>query len=134
MNASSFSLGLRTLSTVTPYMRTITEDELKCLWMLLDQAVRDGVTDEQWFWAIKIRMSERSEDQQLPVHYQVLRHLFRCENGQPNFGWGLKADLAERMKLCSTHAEVLKLEQQLQQPARQQLECRSDALGLRRLR
>jgi hypothetical protein len=111
-------------------MRTITEDELKCLWMLLDETVRDGVTDEQWFWAIKIRMSERSEDQQLPIHYQVLRHLFRLENGQPNFQWGLKADLAERMSLCSTHAEVQKLEQQAQQPNRPRLEAGGDALRL----
>lgn len=129
MRSSSFSLGLRTLSTVTPYMRTLTEDEIKCLWMLLDPEVREGVSDEVWFWAIKIRMSEQSKDQELPIHYQVLRHVFRCENGQPNFRWGLKADLEKRMALCSTHSELERY--QVAAASQPVLEGNSDALGLR---
>jgi hypothetical protein len=110
-------------------MRTLSEDELMCLWALLDPAVRDGVSDDAWFWAIKIRMSERSQDQELPIHYQVLRHVFRCENGQPNFQWGLKADLANRMKLCSTHAEVERY--QVAAASQPVLDQTSDALQLR---
>ena len=129
MTPEAFSIGLRTLSTATPYMRTLTEDEVKCLWMLLDQSVKEAVPDRAWFWAIKIRMSERSQDQELPIHYQVLRHVFRCENGQPNFQWGLKADLANRMKLCSTHAEVERY--QVAAASQPVLDQTSDALQLR---
>ena len=129
MTPEAFSIGLRTLSTATPYMRTLTEDEVKCLWMLLDQSVKETVPDRAWFWAIKIRMSERSQDQELPIHYQVLRHVFRCENGQPNFRWGLKADLAQRIELCSTHAEVERY--QVAAASQPVLDQTSDALQLR---
>jgi hypothetical protein len=129
MTPEAFSIGLRTLSTATPYMRTLTEDEVKCLWMLLDQSVKEAVPDRAWFWAIKIRMSERSQDQELPIHYQVLRHVFRCENGQPNFRWGLKADLVQRIELCSTHAEVERY--QVAAASQPVLDQTSDALQLR---
>lgn len=44
---------------------------------------------------------------ELPVHLALLRYLYRLENGTPNFRWGLKGDLEQRMlKPSEFHREL----------------------------
>ena len=75
-----------------PYCKKIGDDELKFLWLTLDQKVRDEVTDAMWVTAIKKRIEETEPPKELAIHSQVFRHLYRCENGTPNFDWGLKPE------------------------------------------
>ena len=106
MKEEAFSLGLRVITASIPYMKKLGEDEIKGLWFLLDDQIKRDVPDEAWLWAVKIRLSERSADKDQPITWQVLRHLYRLENGTPNFRWGLKEDLKERISLCSTYADI----------------------------
>ena len=106
MNCESFSLGLRVITGSIPYMKKLGEDEIKGLWFLLDDQVKRDVSDEAWLWAVKIRLSEREADKSQPIHWQVLRHLYRIENGSPNIRWGLKPDLSERISLCCTYEDI----------------------------
>ena len=106
MNCEAFSLGLRVITGSIPYMKKLGEDEIKGLWFLLDDQVKRDVSDEAWLWAVKIRLSEREADKSQPIHWQVLRHLYRVENGSPNIRWGLKPDLSERISLCCTYEDI----------------------------
>ena len=38
----------------------------------------------------------------LSIEQQILQHLYRCENGAPNFRWGLRKDLSARMSASNT--------------------------------
>jgi hypothetical protein len=106
MNCEAFSLGLRVITGSIPYMKKLGEDEIKGLWFLLDDQVKRDVSDEAWLWAVKIRLTERDANKDQPIHWQVLRHLYRIENGSPNIRWGLKPDLSERISLCCTYEDI----------------------------
>ena len=106
MKEEAFSLGLRVITASIPYMKKLGEDEIKGLWFLLDDQIKRDVPDEAWLWAVKIRLSERSADKDQPITWQVLRHLYRLENGTPNIRWGLKEDLKDRISLCCTYEDI----------------------------
>ena len=94
MNCQSFSAGLRALTVALPYAKKISQDEVDFLWLTLDHKVRTEVTDQMWVTAVKKRLEEENPPRELAIHSQVLRHVYRCENGHPNFSWGLKPDFA----------------------------------------
>jgi hypothetical protein len=106
MNCEAFSLGLRVITASIPYMKKLGEDEIKGLWFLLDDQIKRDVPDEAWLWAVKIRLTERDANKDQPIHWQVLRHLYRIENGSPNLRWGLKPDLSERISFCCTYEDI----------------------------
>jgi hypothetical protein len=106
MRQASFSLGLRVITASIPYMKKLGEDEIKGLWLLLDDRIKQDVSDEAWLWAVKIRLTERGADKDQPITWQVLRHLYRLENGAPNIRWGLKEDISDRIALCCTYEDI----------------------------
>ena len=90
MDSRAFSIGMKALVGVLPYAKRLGEEELKFLYLTLDQKVRTEVTNDMWMVAVKQRIEETEPPQEMPLHTSVLRHLYRCENGTPNFTWGLK--------------------------------------------
>jgi hypothetical protein len=42
-------------------------------------------------------MNEEEAPKELAIHLQVLRHVYRCENGKPNLNWGLKPEVEQKL-------------------------------------
>ena len=50
-----------------------------------------------WAYAVGRRMNEEEAPKELAIHLQVLRHVYRCENGKPNLNWGLKPEVEQKL-------------------------------------
>lgn len=97
MQENTFKLGLRTLCAQLPYGKNPKDDELSCLWSVIPKSATAQITDEMWLYAVQQRLMDPAPDDKLPIFQQVLRHLYRLRDGMPEFEWGLRPDLTERM-------------------------------------
>jgi hypothetical protein len=97
MKANLFSHSLAALHRVTPFAAKITEEDAGFVFLCLPKEVSKGITDEQWTWACAQFMADPNKPKDLELWKAVCRYLFRLENDLPNFSWGLKADLDQRM-------------------------------------
>jgi hypothetical protein len=97
MDAQTFTSVLRGLSGLLPYGSKLDEAQCFVAWQTVPPLVRSQVTNEMWIYAAGQRKLDPSPAQELTLDMQLFRYLFRLENDMPNFGWGLKADLPERM-------------------------------------
>tara|TARA_R110002049_G_scaffold142746_3_gene304652 strand:- start:1435 stop:1836 length:402 start_codon:yes stop_codon:yes gene_type:complete len=97
MKANLFQLGLRSITAAQPFGKKLKDDEIQFLWLTLPQTVKDAVSDEVWAYACNQALMDPDPNKELPVHYRILSYVYRLENSQPNFEWGLKADLHDRM-------------------------------------
>jgi hypothetical protein len=95
----SFSHPLEALNAVLPFAKPINEGAWMLLWGTFPQHAKQHVTPAMWAYAAGQRLMDPDPAKGLPIHLQLLRYLYRLENGMPNFDWGLKLDLAERMAL-----------------------------------
>jgi len=98
MQIQSFALGLRTVSGFLPYAKKLADDEIKFLWLLIPQQVKDDVSDELWAYACNQRLLDPNPDKDQALHLQLLKYVYRVRDGQPAFDWGFKEDLPQRMK------------------------------------
>jgi hypothetical protein len=98
MQIQSFALGLRTVSGFLPYAKKLADDEIKFLWLLIPQQVKDDVSDEVWAYACNQRLLDPNPDKDQALHLQLLKYVYRVRDGQPAFDWGFKEDLPQRMK------------------------------------
>ena len=97
MDAKTFTTVLRALSGMLPYGSKLDEAQCFITWQTIPPMVRDAVTNEMWIYAAGQRKLDPAPQQDLTLDVQLLRYLYRLENGMPNFAWGLKADLPQRM-------------------------------------
>jgi len=97
MQIQSFALGLRTVSGFLPYAKKLADDEIKFLWLLIPQQVKDDVSDEVWAYACNQRLLDPNPDKEQALHLQLLKYVYRVRDGQPAFDWGFKEDLPQRM-------------------------------------
>ena len=97
MQIQSFALGLRTVSGFLPYAKKLADDEIKFLWLLIPQQVKDDVSDDVWAYACNQRLLDPNPDKEQALHLQMLKYVYRVRDGQPAFDWGLKEDLRQRM-------------------------------------
>ena len=101
MNLETFQLGMRTLSAVTPYAKKLQDEELALLYMILPDKVKTDTTDEVWVYALKKTMEETDPNKEIPLHMRVLSHVYRKENGSPNFDWGLNVEARAMLSIAS---------------------------------
>ena len=97
MDANLFARSLAVLHRMTPYAAKISEEDAGFVFVCAPSQLRTQVTDAQWQWACAQFMSDPKPPKDMEVWKAVCRYLFRLENDQPNFRWGLKADLDQRM-------------------------------------
>lgn len=98
MQSKVFTQVLLTTYKISPYGKSLNQDDLATLWLTLPQLVKDVVTDQMWAYASHQYMMDPNPSKDLAVHICMLRYLFRLENDMPNYSWGLKTDLEHRMK------------------------------------
>lgn len=97
MQENTFKIGLRALCAQLPYGKNPKDDELTFLWSLMPKSITAQITDEMWLYAVQQRLMDPTPDDKLPIFQQVMRHLYRLRDGMPEFEWGLRPDLPERM-------------------------------------
>lgn len=102
MEIQTFALGLRTVSGFLPYAKKLADDEIKFLWLLIPQQVKEQITDEMWAYACNQRLLDPNPDKEQALHVQLFKYVYRVRDGQPAFEWGLKEDLPRRMALGGT--------------------------------
>ena len=92
-----FGGTLAALSGALPFAKPIPTETFLLLWGSFPPQAKREVTPEMWTYAATQRCMDPSPDKELPLPFQLLRYLYRLENGMPNFEWGLKEDLPQRM-------------------------------------
>jgi hypothetical protein len=97
MKSETFQRVLRAASALNPYGKKLTDDDLLISWMTLSPRVQQEVTDQMWLYALQQHRMDPSPDKELPLDMQLLKHLWKCENGAPCLRWGPKEDLPQRM-------------------------------------
>jgi hypothetical protein len=97
-----FRQTLTGLSSVLPFSKLLGEEAWLLLWLTFPDHAKQHLTPAMWTYAAGQRLMDPEPAKELPIHLQLLRYLYRLENGMPNFTWGLKLDLPQRMAQLGT--------------------------------
>ena len=95
---------LDALAELVPFLRRPSGNAIDLLWASLPPAVREELTCRHLNYAAEQFLQDPDRPSDMPIHLALLRYLYRCENGRPNYGWGLRQDLPERMGQRGFHA------------------------------
>jgi hypothetical protein len=95
---------LDALAELVPFLRRPSANATDLLWASLPPAVREELTCGHLNYAAEQFLQDPDRPTQLPIHQALLRYLYRCENGLPNYGWGLRQNLHELMGQRGFHA------------------------------
>jgi hypothetical protein len=85
------------LAELGPYVRLPSGKAMGLLWATLPPRVYQELTVEHLAYASEQYLLDPYRPDVMPVHLALLRYLYRLENGFPNFNWGLRQDLSQRL-------------------------------------
>ena len=102
LNSKTYAAILKAATQMDPYGKKLDDETIALMFMSLDDRVKQQVSDEMFMYAFKQHRLDPEPDKSLNIEQQLLQHLYRCENGAPNFNWGLRKDLPSRM--AAAHA------------------------------
>lgn len=88
---------LDALAELVPFLRRPGADAIELLWASLPRQVVAELSPAHLRYAAEQFLQDPERPSELPTHLALLRYLYRLENGLPNYRWGLRQDLAERM-------------------------------------
>lgn len=97
LSSTLYAKVLKAACQIDPYGKRLDDETIGLMYLTLDDRAKDLVTDEMFIYALKQHRIDPAHNKNLNIEQQLLQHLFRCENGAPNFKWGLKGDLIQRM-------------------------------------
>ena len=97
LSADTFCRTLQGIQSLMPYGKTLNEAALLIAWQTLPNNVRQQLTSEMLAYAAGQYLQDPEPPKDQPIHLALLRYLYRLENGRPNYQWGLKQDLQQRM-------------------------------------
>jgi hypothetical protein len=98
----SFSQTLEALNSVLPFAKAISPAAWLLLWGTFPDHAKQNVTHAMWTYAAAQRLMDPNPPKEVAIHLQLLRYIYRLENGMPNMQWGIKHDLYSRMTLPGT--------------------------------
>lgn len=90
---------LEGLSAVLPYAKPVNNAAALLMWGSIPEVARQELTVGMLEYAATQRMLDPDPPKEVPTHIQLLRYLYRLDCDRPNFVWGLKEDLPQRMAL-----------------------------------
>lgn len=97
LDPDHFRRTLQALADALPYGKQMSREGLLLCWQTMPAKVKAETTNAMWTYAAGQYVLDPDRPKETPVFLALLRYLYRLENDQPNFAWGLKADLPERM-------------------------------------
>lgn len=102
LNGATFAAVLTAATELDPYGKKLSKETISMAYLTLADEVKQQITDEMFIYAFKQHRMDPAPDKDLSIEQQILQHLYRCENGAPNFRWGLRKDLPARMSASNT--------------------------------
>ena len=99
LSAQTFSAVLQTATELDPYGKKLSDQTVTMAYLTLPEKVKERVTDDMLVFALKQHRLDPAPDKELPLDMQLLKHIWKCENGAPCLRWGPKEDLPQRMAL-----------------------------------
>ena len=97
ITAKDFAGAVGAISELLPYAKRPSVDALLLLWTTLPPKVQEELSSHHLAYASAQLLLDPARPQELAIPVALLRYLYRLENGLPNFNWGLRLDLAQRM-------------------------------------
>jgi hypothetical protein len=88
---------LEALTSVLPFAKPVNKAAALLVWATFPPKAKQDLTPEMLTYAAAQRLMDPDAPKETPIHLSLLRYLYRLENGQPNYEWGLKLDLPQRM-------------------------------------
>ena len=103
INPTHYAELLDALAELVPFVRRPSTNALALLWSTIPQEVEQELTPRHLTYAAEQFVQDPARPAELPTHLALFRYLYRLENGLPNFRWGLRQDLPQRMALQGFH-------------------------------
>ena len=97
ITAKDFAGAVGAISELLPYAKRPSVDAQLLLWTTLPIQVQQELSSHHLAYASSQLLLDPARPQELAIPVALLRYLYRLENGLPNFNWGLRPDLAQRM-------------------------------------
>ena len=97
LSAKTFEAVMKAATELDPFGKKLSDNTIVLAFMTLPESVKQKVTDEMFMFAFQQHRMAPQERSELSLEQQLFQHIFKCENGAPNYSWGLKNDLAVRM-------------------------------------
>ena len=97
ITAKDFAGAVGAISELLPYAKRPSVDAQLLLWTTLPLQVQQELSSHHLAYASAQLLLDPARPQELAIPVALLRYLYRLENGLPNFNWGLRPDLAQRM-------------------------------------
>lgn len=97
LNQRHFAGTLQAIAETLPFGKQVGAAGLLLAWQTIPAQAKRELTDAHWTYAAGQYVLDPERPKEMPVFLALLRYLYRLENGQPNFAWGLKASLQQRM-------------------------------------
>ena len=97
ISVNDFSRCLLGLQQLRPFAKQLDDAGIGLAWLTWPAEAKAELTTAHLGYAAAQLLLDPEPPKVMPVHLALLRYLYRLENGTPNFRWGLKADLEQRM-------------------------------------
>ena len=97
LTGKTFETVLKAATELDPYGKKLSDETIAMAYLTLPDSVKQQVTDDMFVYCFRQLQLDSGQRSELTLIQQLLQHVFRCENGAPNYSWGLKSDLASRM-------------------------------------
>ena len=97
ITAKDFAGAVGAISELLPYAKRPSVDAQLLLWTTLPIQVQQELSSHHLAYASAQLLLDPARPQELAIPVALMRYLYRLENGLPNFNWGLRPDLAQRM-------------------------------------
>ncbi len=97
ITAKDFASAVGAICELLPYAKRPSVDAQLLLWTTLPIQVQQELSSHHLAYASAQLLLDPARPQELAIPVALLRYLYRLENGLPNFNWGLRPDLAQRM-------------------------------------
>lgn len=89
--------ALQAASALLPFGKALPASAYALAWETLPDEAKRDLTPAMLSFAVGQFLLDPDRPRDCPTHLALLRYCYRLENDWPNFRWGLKADLAQRM-------------------------------------
>ena len=99
MKAKTFAAVLLAATELDPFGKKLSDGTINMAFLTLPESVKEKVTDEMLVFALQQLQLDPVTKNDLTIIQQLFAHVFKVENGAPNYSWGLKNDLAQRMAI-----------------------------------
>lgn len=98
ITATDFTDAMEAVQSLLPYGRNLQPSALTLAWETLPLEAKRDLTPAMLRYATGQFLLDPDRPRDCPTHLALLRYVYRLENDWPNFRWGLKQDLGDRMR------------------------------------